>query len=89
MKPIKLTDFQLAEIKGLLDICNDEPDWTPWGTLEGNLLTVTNAEDAVGDIDDRAIFFIEEGPQHTGSNLTGQSASRSLDALIRKIKADR
>jgi hypothetical protein len=86
MRPIHLTEFQLEEIKGLLAICDDEPDRTPWGTVEGNLLTVTDLEDAVDDLEYRADFFIEEGPRHTGNSLTGQSASRSLYSLTRKIQ---
>ena len=96
MTTSQLTDFQLNEVQGLLDICNDEvalaayndwePDRTPWGTIEGNMLTVTDSEDAVDDLEDRAMFFVEEGPRHTACELAGQGASRSLRSLIKKIE---
>ena len=91
---IKLTVFQSDEVQGLLDICHDEialaendsePDRQPWGILEGSYLTVTNAIDAIDELEHRADFHTDEGPNHTGSELTGQSASRSLRSLVKKI----
>jgi hypothetical protein len=96
MKAIRLTDFQLNEVQGILDICNDEvvsanyndwePEHTPWGTIEGNLVTINHPENAIGDLEDRAIYFIEETPRHTGCELSAQAASLSLHSLIQKIE---
>ena len=96
MKAIRLTDFQLDEVQALLDICDEEvvyagrydrePDRKPWGVTDGNLLTITDQDEAIGDLEDRAIFFIEEGPRHTGSNLAGEAEYRSLQSLIQKIE---
>lgn len=88
---ITLTRFQREEVSGLLDVCHDEwrdgqgdPEWEPWGVLDGNRLTVTRRVPAIEDLEFRADFLVSEG-EHQASN--GHPGARSLQKLADAIRA--
>lgn len=98
---IRLTKFQCEEIEGLLcniadqnflaDEMDSEEDRMPvWGLLDlkTRMLTVLLPADAIEDLDYRAEYFIQEGPNAsmTGCAVVGYPAARSFQSLIAKIE---
>lgn len=83
---IRLTDTQLEEVPGLLDVCADERDeWgEPWGVLRGAELTVTRPALARDDILRRADYCQEEGTE-PGEARQAAAVARSLRTLAEKI----
>lgn len=89
---VQLTAFQLDEVEGLLDVRADtiaagEP-LVMWGTLDrvAGALTVLDAAEAAEELRWRADFMVDEGPGHTGYEITGQAGARSLCQLADKIE---
>lgn len=92
MTVVKLTPFQFDEVEGLLDVRADtiaagEP-LVVWGTLDraAGTLTVFDVAEAVEELHWRADFMVDEGPGHTGHEITGQAGARSLRLLADKIR---
>lgn len=89
---VQLTAFQLDEVEGLLDVRADTiesgEDLILWGTVDraAGTLTVLDAAEAVEELHWRADFMIDEGPGHTGHEITGQAGARSLRLLADKIE---
>lgn len=89
---LKLTRFQREEVGGLLDVCRDEYGLgnrkdPGWGTLVGDVLTVTNRTEACQDLRDRADFLVSEGDvqdQHAQS----LGYARSLRMLADRIETE-
>ena len=94
MTAIKLTDFRFDEVQGLLGIRADTieggEDLILWGEVDvaARTLTVFDPVEAADELRYRADWMIDEGPGHTGCELTGQSGARSLRQLADRIEAD-
>ena len=98
---IRLTKFQYEEVEGLLCNIDDqntlayeidsEEDFHPvWGVLDRKtkVLTVLLPFDAIDDLEYRAEWFIQEGPNAscTGCAVVGYPAARSLQSLATRIE---
>ncbi len=89
---VQLTAFQLDEVEGLLDVRADTiaagESLVMWGALDraAGTLTVFDVAEAVEELRWRADFMVEEGPGHTGYEITGQAGARSLRQLADKIQ---
>jgi len=85
-----LTQFQVDEVDGLLQVTREEEEIsgerTPWGRVDGTTLTVWDADDAIDDINDRA-DLLEDAWEYEGPGVRGQA--RSLRKLADAIEAAR
>jgi hypothetical protein len=88
---VPLTDFQRGEVRGLLDVVDDDiangEDRIVWGRIDeagDRSLIVLDADEAIEELRYRADFMVDEG-YTADAGTTATAGARSLQGLADKI----